>query len=1519
MGRVGVSIRGAEPRHTLILVDGQPIMGDISKYSGQGDELQRLGTENVERIEIIKGAASAKYGADAIGGVINVITKKAAKIAGMQVNVEGRRIKGNNDIFPYQNIFLRADSGQVGKFRVGVYGNKRDIMPIYSQEEHGGLTNGKRMHNSLRYYGDIKNIGLMGTYDIDSRNSIDFSTDKTKEDLSRIVKHTNFQIEGPQNFKRTVDRDTYRLTYKGSNGNNTDWNVDVNYSKMNEEDLTLTSQYGSTAYEGKNTLNYIDDLKHKEFNVKTTANTQINDTHLLTYGIGYSKETAGGSRLKSATNHYIRKIQPRNYDSNLYYKNPSTVHDYKIIYKNGVPIYDYNYERYGFDIENNGFVSADNFLTKEKYDMYFDAFGNIKSDVSQDIKDSVIHPFAEKLRQQNRNVQWIDYMSDQMLIQSYYKQLNLGDDKNPQILTLNGKTYLQEYTSRADQQVVGKADIQKENFFIQDTWQLNENTILSPIFRIDHSDTFGSHATFNLGVTHNINGDAHRRIKANIGTGYTEPGMGELYYNWEMYPGMPVGEGVGKMGYYWIGNPNLKPEKAINVDLGLEGENGKTSHRINVFHNNITDYMTAYFTGNLLDFYPDVSESNKWIVPPDMIYSFKNIGKAEITGVEAEINHTFNKHWSGRLGYTYLHAINKSNAELPRQLLDKPQHKVDIGITYNNTYWQASIWGNYYIHMLDSNSVSGNGNYWYDNGDGTGSAAYAKAGCWTYAKKTFGIWNLLIQKQLSKDAKVYIGIDNIFNHHDDDRALQERVYKFGVNLKFGSSDDVMNKQLDKTVGKAVVQQDKQFLNTDWFIQRPFDIKKKEEIDIVGDYRMRWNSHTGSERPEARITTNGKIGMAKRNMLDKAEHGFEQRLRLGVDARVGDNTNVKILGSASGMSSVDTMYDVSDSKGMNHQRLDTVDVTQHADKWDFSVGRLTEPMGVTGYWFGKEYDGGRAVWTSGKNQVRVGYGDFSHSTGITDSAYTHAVKETILRAPTKKEWLGIDSDIDAKNPILKSGYDSIYNQLKNAKTLEEKNVIFNKALQIISKTYPTILDDLASVGTNVSISTGEQYTWKVVEITGPKNGTTVTKKYLLNTELANGKTPTLKTLLDSDKLAQGEFALDKVKLENQGNKNIASMEAALTRLNKNLAKSSGYTTTNSACTDFDIGSKVIVKPVTNSNLPETFYGEYTGNKNFSQLSATTGEIIPLEDITASQFRAFDKETAYQKALDSIWSANTKVHISDMPQEIGYIYYQLLKKLDNHDNANFQWNPQEGSLPLTETLSNVPMISLIGTVLVQDTIPAIDRALFVQAKHQFGNDFGVQAWYFHSANDDTHTYAAAHGDHNDTASFDSLANVVGIGAKWRLGSQVTFSYDWGQNRTDFGRYMNGHTIYENHTEDNSDFNFGGRANGGTPRFWVARLDVGHADTQKPGSWNAFVDYKYFQHGSFFGGNGTEGLPDRYLDGIKSFTIGGGYVPSKDILLEAFYTFGAKGIGQRDTLYGPESFTLGDYTRIQATFKF
>ena len=74
-----------------------------------------------------------------------------------------------------------------------------------------------------------------------------------------------------------------------------------------------------------------------------------------------------------------------------------------------------------------------------------------------------------------------------------------------------------------------------------------------------------------------------------------------------------------------------------------------------------------------------------------------------------------------------------------------------------------------------------------------------------------------------------------------------------------------------------------------------------------------------------------------------------------------------------------------------------------------MGRLTEPMGASGYWFGQSYDGVRAVWNGHDSQVRIGVGTFKHSTGITDSAYTHAVHEVIYRPPTAAELIGINRD------------------------------------------------------------------------------------------------------------------------------------------------------------------------------------------------------------------------------------------------------------------------------------------------------------------------------------------------------------------------------------------------------------------------------------------------------------------------------------------------------------------------------
>lgn len=67
-----IFIRGAESDHTLVMIDGIKINpGNIGTAS-----IQNIPVEMIEQIEIVKGARSTLYGSDAIGGVINIITRK---------------------------------------------------------------------------------------------------------------------------------------------------------------------------------------------------------------------------------------------------------------------------------------------------------------------------------------------------------------------------------------------------------------------------------------------------------------------------------------------------------------------------------------------------------------------------------------------------------------------------------------------------------------------------------------------------------------------------------------------------------------------------------------------------------------------------------------------------------------------------------------------------------------------------------------------------------------------------------------------------------------------------------------------------------------------------------------------------------------------------------------------------------------------------------------------------------------------------------------------------------------------------------------------------------------------------------------------------------------------------------------------------------------------------------------------------------------------------------------------------
>ncbi|NWA62058.1 TonB-dependent siderophore receptor [Pantoea sp. B9002] len=77
-----IDIRGMGPENTLVMIDGVPVSSRNSvRYSWRGERDSRGDTnwvpaEMVERIEVIRGPAAARYGSGAAGGVVNIITKR---------------------------------------------------------------------------------------------------------------------------------------------------------------------------------------------------------------------------------------------------------------------------------------------------------------------------------------------------------------------------------------------------------------------------------------------------------------------------------------------------------------------------------------------------------------------------------------------------------------------------------------------------------------------------------------------------------------------------------------------------------------------------------------------------------------------------------------------------------------------------------------------------------------------------------------------------------------------------------------------------------------------------------------------------------------------------------------------------------------------------------------------------------------------------------------------------------------------------------------------------------------------------------------------------------------------------------------------------------------------------------------------------------------------------------------------------------------------------------------------------
>ena len=97
-GMKRIKIRGEDAFRTLVMIDGQK----VSEHKSMSGSPMLIDPSMIERIEVIKGPASVLYGSDAIGGAINIITKKGGTkpiegevSAGMNTSASGKNASGS--------------------------------------------------------------------------------------------------------------------------------------------------------------------------------------------------------------------------------------------------------------------------------------------------------------------------------------------------------------------------------------------------------------------------------------------------------------------------------------------------------------------------------------------------------------------------------------------------------------------------------------------------------------------------------------------------------------------------------------------------------------------------------------------------------------------------------------------------------------------------------------------------------------------------------------------------------------------------------------------------------------------------------------------------------------------------------------------------------------------------------------------------------------------------------------------------------------------------------------------------------------------------------------------------------------------------------------------------------------------------------------------------------------------------------------------------------------------------------
>ena len=275
-------LRGFSSGNTLVLIDGISY-NDPTTTEGQAN-LEHLMISDIERIEIIKGAQSGIWGANAVAGVINIITKKASQELHTNANIEF----GSNNTKNYQFSI----SQKVDKLSYYLGGNYTKTDAISAMTPQG--------KNPKDYEKDgYKNttINAKVGYDINDNNQIGFNI----TDIDAKVEYDPWGNPNGSQNELTQKNRLYGINYAYTNDS---FEINTKYSNTNfkkEDPLGWTQKFEGEidTYSLTSKINYLENSFLLVGGDKQKSKDKINNQEINNKGLFVTNSNQFGNLIIS--------------------------------------------------------------------------------------------------------------------------------------------------------------------------------------------------------------------------------------------------------------------------------------------------------------------------------------------------------------------------------------------------------------------------------------------------------------------------------------------------------------------------------------------------------------------------------------------------------------------------------------------------------------------------------------------------------------------------------------------------------------------------------------------------------------------------------------------------------------------------------------------------------------------------------------------------------------------------------------------------------------------------------------------------------------------------------------------------------------------------------------------------------------------------------------------------------------------------------------------------------------------